>query len=301
MAFATGARHGLSYVPEVTFGTTPGTPSMKNYRQTGNTLGLQKDGTVSAELRSDRMIPFYRHGRRRVAGNVNVELSYGAFDTVFEHVMFSTWATDVLKIGTTAKFMTLERRFLDIAQYQVLTGCMHNSMAISIPTEGIPTATFGIVGRDLAAASSTLGAPTDVAANEPFDSFSGTISEGGSPIATITALEINLDNGLAPARVVGSALTPQYFFGRAAVTGTLSAYFDSAALLNKFINETPSDLELSLEDPAGNSLTITVPNIKYTGGTADVSSEGGITTSMPWQALLSPSDATCMFFTRDPA
>jgi hypothetical protein len=85
------------------FGTTPTTPVLKPIRHTGTTLGLSKDAIESEELRQDRQVANFRHGNKSVAGDVNVELSYGTFDDLIEATLAGTWATDVLKAGTTRR------------------------------------------------------------------------------------------------------------------------------------------------------------------------------------------------------
>ena len=80
MTIATGARHDLTYIAEVTYGTTPSSPALKAIRHTGTTLGLSKDSIESEELREDRQIAHYRHGNKSVSGDINFELSYTSFD-----------------------------------------------------------------------------------------------------------------------------------------------------------------------------------------------------------------------------
>ncbi len=71
------------------------------------------------------------------------------------------------------------------------------------------TATFGVVGKDIALATAEIGSSTYSAdvGNTPFDSFTGSITEGGGAIATVTALDITVENGLEPLFYVGSANT----------------------------------------------------------------------------------------------
>lgn len=301
MAFASGARHGLSYVAETTFGVTPSTPSMKEFRHTGTTLTLQKQMLESAEIRSDRQIQDARHGNRNVAGNLSFELSFGAFDDWLEAALGGTWATNVLKAGTTPRSFTVERRHTDVGQYMQFTGVVPGTLQLSIQPNAMVTGVIGVVGRDMEVDNSSLGAPTPVAANSPFDSFTGTIEEGGSVIASVTALELNLDNGLDPAFVVGDAATPVIMSGRSNLTGTLTAYFENAVLLAKFLDETESSLEVELEDTAGNVLGIWLPRIKYTGADVPVNGEGGVLITMPFQALLDTTEGTQIVVTRTPA
>jgi len=69
------------------------------------------------------------------------------------------------------------------------------------------------------------------------------------------------------------------------VTGTATILFENATEVNKFITETTSSLSVTLQDPAGNTLTINLPKIKYTGGDIPVSGGGVISISLPFQAL----------------
>jgi hypothetical protein len=301
MAFAIGSRHSVGYVAETVFGTTPGTPTMKRFRSTTPSLALNKDTFASGELREDRQVVDLRHGIRRGAGDIPFELVPAGHDDIIEMACFGTWASNVLKMGTTAKSATFERRFGDIGQYLQFPGGMVNTLAFSIPANGIVTCTAGIISKDVIRSATPLAANlTDVSTKPAFDTFSGTLNEGGSAIALVTGLEFTLNNNLEPTFVVGSATSPEITAGRAVVTGTLSAHFSTAALLDKFINETESSLELTLDDPAGaQNLTISMPRIKYTGaGIPTV--ERGIVLSMPFQALRDPTAATNIVFTRVP-
>jgi hypothetical protein len=53
------------------------------------------------------------------------------------------------------------------------------------------TATFSVIGKDLSLATAEVASSTYSAdvGNTPFDSFTGSITEGGSSIATVTSLE----------------------------------------------------------------------------------------------------------------
>lgn len=292
MVFATGARSGLSYVAEVTFGTTPATPSMKGLRVTGSTLELGKEGFPSEELREDRQIADFRHGYRTATGDINIELSHGGFDDLLEAVLGGSWSTELapaaqsVKAGVAARSFSIERRFTDIGQYQVFTGCAVNTLNLSVAPNAIVTGSFGIIGKDMSASAVTLGAPAAPPANGPMDSFSGSLSEGGAPIAIVTGIELTLDNGLTPAQVVGSDSTPVLVPGRSNATGTMTAYFENADLLNKFVGENESSLDFQLADPDGvNYLKFTLPRIKYTGASLPVEGQEAIAISLPFQAL----------------
>lgn len=305
MPFATGARHEIGFIAEATWGTTPATPAMKRLRHTSSNLGLTKQTITSSEIRADRQISDLRHGNRQVGGDVAFEFSFGSFDDFLESALFGAWATNVLKAGTTMKSFTIERYFADITQYMQMTGCVVNQLSLRIAPNAMVTGSMSIIGKDMVMSGTTLdaaGGYDDTTTNSPFDSFSGTLSEGGSNIATVTALELNLDNGLTPAMVVGSATSPQLLTGASNLTGSLTAYFENLTLLNKFINETESSLSIALNtDGTGKDYTLLIPRLKYTGGELPVTAANeGILLNMPFQALRDPTEASNIKITRVP-
>lgn len=301
MALATGGFHGLSFVPEVTMGTTPLTPTMTAIRHTTCSLGLTKESFQSNELRSDRQISDLRHGAKKVEGEVGFELSYGAFDDLLAAALFGSWTTNVLKAGTTYKSFTMERRFTDISQYQVFTGVMIDSMSLNITPNGMITGSFGLVGMGTSISGTSLGSPAAAAANSPFDGFGGSLEEGGVSIAAISAITLELQNSLDPFFALGSDSAVGINAGRCQVSGTVSAAFQNTTLLNKFIAETESSLSIGLSDPLGNDLTILLPRIKYSGGDIPAQNEGRIVMNMPFTALLDSVTGTNIQITRTPA
>jgi hypothetical protein len=305
MSIANGAQHSIHYVPEVTYGTTPTTPAFKPFPHTGTNLAMTKDGLESEKLRGDRQVEDFRHGNQSIGGDINAELEYGSLDDILQAVLCGTWATDVLKAGVTRRSFTIERKFADLAvpEFHRYTGCEFNTFALSVSPNAIVSATFGVIGKGLtlattAVASSTYAAPSDV---QPFDSFTGSIQEGGSPIAVVTSIEFTLENGLEPLFAVGSKTTNRPSIGKSRLTGTMTTYFTSKTLYEKFINETSSSILLELVDLAGNTYDFEFSNVKYNSGQPDVSGEGAVTVSMDFVALYDGTDLSQIVITRDPA
>jgi hypothetical protein len=290
-----GSRHNLLIVAESAYGTTPTTPALKTLPITGTTLALSKETFQSQILRSDRQISDFRHGTKQVGGEINVELKAIDFDDVLQALLGGTWTEDVLKAGTTRRSFTLIREFADsgdATKFHRFTGVEFNTLKLNATPGGIVTATLGVIGKGLSldAAKPTDSTTAEANATQVFDAFGGTVKEGGSTIAVVTELSLNLDNGMGARFVVGSAETLQPSQGRSNLTGQVTAYFEDHALLNKFINETESSLQFTLTDGT-NSYEILVPRIVYSGGQPDVSGEGPVTLAMPFQALLD-SDTT---------
>ena len=306
MPFASGSSHGLRYIAEDTWGTTPSpNPAMVSLRHTSCAVALTKDGFQSNELRSDRQITDFRHGVKRVQGDIGIELSYGEYDPFLEGALFGTWTDNVLKAGKVRKSYTLERAFTDITQFGVFTGCMVNSFSLSIPANAMVTGSIGFIGKSASYSGAALKAePAASQTNSPFDSFTGEIKEGGTEagdkIGTVTSIDISIENGLDPAFVVGSDVAAELPHGRSNITGSLSCYFENLTMLNKFIDETESEITLKLGG-ATLSYSIFLPRIKYTGGDNPASGEGPLMLSMPFQALYDDTATTALQITRFPA
>ena len=305
MTISNGAQHSLHLVTESKYDTTPSSPTCTPILHTGTTLGITKDGIESEKLRGDRQIEDFRHGNKSVSGEITSELEYGAFDDLLEAAFCGSWAANVLKTGTTRRSFTIEREFNDLAtvEYHRHTGSEINSVALSVAPNSMVNATFGIIGKDLSLNTSQVGSSTYSADGNktPFDSFTGSITEGGSAIATVTALEFSLENGIEPLFAVGSATTQRPAIGKSRLTGTLTTYFESKALYEKFLNETSSAIVLTLTDVAGNDYIIEIGNVKYNSGQPDVSGEGAITIAMDFVGLYDTSDASNIKVTRTPA
>ena len=250
---ANGSRHSMALVAESVAGTTPATPVFTPIRQTGTTLALTKETIQSQELRPDRQIADMRHGNKQVGGDINCELSYGgAFDTMLEAVLCGTWevdtptaGTDELKAGVVRRPFTIERHFADIGQYLRYKGCEFNTWNLTVSPNAIITSNFGLIGRSMDAPAQTAiaGATYDPGTtSSPFDSFSGTIEEGGSAIAIITELSLTLENGLKALFTVGSDTAACLSIAQSNLSGSVTAWFESEALYEKFLNETESSL-----------------------------------------------------------
>lgn len=301
MAFATGARHSLHYIAEVTAGTTPSTPAMTEIPHTGSTIELAKTTFESQELSSDRQIKDSRHGVRRVNGDIPIELAYGVFDDFIEAVTQGTWATNVLKCSTTQRSFSIEETFADIDRYQIHRGMTVNSMTVNATPDAIVTGSFNFLGMNSAVPTSVQvnASAVSVSANSKFDSFTATINEGGSAIAVVTSLDFTIENGLNPTYVIGTAGVESITSGRSRATGNVRAYFENETLYNKFLNETASSLDVTFTDGTS-SLKFDFKNVRYNGAAKPVNGEGPVEITMPFIAIYDSSAATNVVITRTP-
>ena len=300
MAFAQGSRSSLSYIVESTFGTTPA-GNFTNLPFSTHSLNLAKDRVAGNDIQSDRMPRVDRHGNRQVGGDIAVDMRDADYDDWLEAAMLNTWSTNVLKVGTTPKFFSIEDYAADIDQARLFTGCTVNTMGVSLAPNQMVTTTFGVVGKDM-----TIGATekTQDAASgaAPFDAYSGDlkIADSGSTLASsaiVTGLDFTVTNGYAPTFVIGDDSAPSLEFGRAEVEGTLSAYFEDAALVNRFLNETETEIEVSVGDGT-NTMTFLFPRVKINSADVGVDGPTSRVISMSFIGLYDTTEATNLKITR---
>ena len=301
MAFAQGSRSSLSFIVESTFGTTPA-GNFTNLPFSTHSLNLTKDILAGSDIQADRMGRVNRQGNRQVGGDIVVDLRDGDYDVLLESAMLNTWATNVLKVGTTPKFISVEDYAADIDQARLFTGLSVSTMGISLAPNQMVTTTFGMVGKDMtmSATEKTQDAASGAA---PFDAYSGDISignvGGAASVAIVTALDFTLNNSYAPTFVIGDDSAPSLEYGRAEVEGTMTAYFEDASLINRFLNETETEIEVSVDDPTGaNSYTFSFPRVKINSADVGVDGPTSRMISMSFVALYDTTEATNLKITR---
>jgi len=294
--FAQGSRSSLSYIAETTFGTTPA-GNFTNLPFSTHSLNLSKDRVAGNDIQADRMPRVDRHGNRQAGGDIVADLRKGDYDDLLASAMLSDWTVnDTLLVGTTPKYLSIEHYAADIDQARLFTGCTVSSLAVSIAPNQMVTTTFGIVGKDM-----TIGQTQKVqdaaSGNQPFDSYSGNIAIGDVASSTnvniVTSLDFTLTNSFSPTFAVGSDSAPCLEFGRAEVEGNLTAYFEDDALVNRFLNEVETEIEVSVDDPTGsNDYRFFFPRAKI--NTADISVDGpeSLTVNCSFVALYDSTEGT---------
>ena len=301
MAFSQGSRSALSIGVEDTFGTAASVYT--NLPIKTHSLDLSKERLQGMDIQADRMPRVSRHGNRSAAGSIEVDLRKGNYDDLLEAAMLSSFdSNDEMTIGTAPKFFTIEDRLEDITQYRLFTGMTVSTATFSIAPNQMVNTTFEMVGKDMSISGTpkTMGAST---INTPFDSYNGAIYDGGvgsaNLLGIVTSLEFSITNSFAPTFVVGDDTTPQLEFGRSIIEGTMSCYFEDLTLINKFLNETESELQVSVDDPSGsNSYVFYMPRIKYNGASVPLANEQSRIVELPFEALYDDTEETQLLLTR---
>lgn len=303
MAFSNGSRSSLSYIVESTFGTTPAAPAaFINLPFSTHSLNLTKDRVAGNDIQSDRMPRVDRHGNRQVSGDIVVDLRDADYDAFLESAMLNTWSTNVLKVGTTPKFFSIEDYAADIDQARLFAGMSVSTMAISLAPNQMVTTTFGMVGKNMTIGQ-TQRTQTAASGAAPFDAYSGDIAIGNvassSAVAIVTGLDFTLNNSFAPTFVIGDDSAPSLEYGRAEVEGTMSVYFENDSLINRFLNETESEISVSVNDPTGvNAYTFLFPRVKINSADVGVDGPTSRIIKMSFVSLFDTTQATNLKITR---
>lgn len=296
---AQNALRQFAYVAETTFGNTPVNPAMQLFAPNSYAADPTSETLDSGAITPHRQLTFSRRGNVGAEGSMTVELAHSKWDWVFENLFRNTFSANVLKPGNTQTSFTIEEGWTDANLYSVARGVRFNTMTLKATTDTLVTCDFGFMAADVAAVS---GTPLDATPNAPVvgDSMfheGGTITEGGSNAAFITAINFTVSNNMTGNYALGSSAYRSFSDGRFTVEGTVTAYFESAALFNKYRNSTTSSISATFT-AGSDTLTFTLPNVTYTSGIRERGGDGPTLVTLGFKGVYSTSDAASIVITR---
>lgn len=300
MPNAVGSRLQIAYIVEVTPGTTPATPTMKALRVKGHTLTLDRGSMQSAELRSDRNLSDFRLGMKSVKGDIDFEWSATTFDDMLEAAMGGTWATNILKVGTTQRYFSIEVGHLDIAQYRLFKGCVVDKLQLSLKPNQIMEAKLSILGMDEVTSGTTaISVLTPAGTASPVDGNSAlcVIQENAVTLAIVTSMEFTIDNNAKTLELIGKNTPAGISLGRCIIKGSFTAYVPDLALYNKYAAETATTLSIAVSDGT-KSYTFLMSNVKLSQAKVDVQNEDAVMQTIGFTAIYAAADTSAMKITR---
>lgn len=364
--------------------SAPGASGGQILRRVGSTLDLVKDAYESGEILPNRQVQDFRHGVRRVQGNISGQLSPATYFRLIEAVNRDTAAvaladsnveftsvaadnatssftfaggnplTEGYRVGDIIRFTNLSeplnnsrnfmitgmsgtsnrvvavtpapttmsadtafnvvrpglaslvpqtghlRRLFAFEQFsedldisRLFTECRVTGYRLSMPATGMNTIEIPVMGRDMqvltGAAAPFFTAPTAATSTGLTAAVNGLLRASGAAVGVITGLEINAEVTASAPAVVGQNFVPDILLGRFRVSGQVTALFETASLLNAFLNETEVDLLARFDassDAASDSMSIYLPRIKFGGASIPAQGEGEQVVTLPFQALL---------------
>lgn len=299
MAIANGSQRRIAYVPEVTWGVTPATPSFRTARITGGGPRTNKTTTVSNELQPDRNIRDELLLGLDVAGAYSFEAAYGSIDDILEAVMFGTWTSNTLKNGSTLRSFTFEETLnlggslVSVSRYP---GARINTFDLSIASRQPVTGSFSLMAKQESLPGGILSGATYAAPGvTPISTASANVAlldfGGGLPSPKVRSLSLSLDNGMRVRPEVGLLTSDDFGFGDLSVTGSLEVYFDSDDLYALALAHGSLVVDFVVGNAAGQKYRFQMPNCRpmnperRPGGNND-----DVMAIIPFRALYSAAD-----------
>lgn len=293
---ASGSNARYGYQAESVFATNPGSPDLTNlYVLEGESLSEKRGLFKSNVIRSSRNPTRAKRGNRDVSGSIPTELS--PFQgTILKHLMGANTTTGAgpyvhtMKIGALPVGLTLEKGFSDIAQYFLYNGCRINKASFEFGAEGIVPMGLDFIGAKSTVSGTSFDATMTDLGHDPWGMFECTILEGGSAIAFVSNVKLDIENQLDGGSYVigGAGVRRAIPEGATLVSGMVTALFEDMTLLNKAINYTESALKLTLSrgnglGSAGNeSIELYLPELVYERKDPLISKKGGILIELPF-------------------
>lgn len=192
--------------------------------------------------------------------------------------------------GHTDDSFTFEDRQADVPYYERFVGLKVNSLAVSIPANGLSTVDVAFMGKDMDRGASTpyfTGTVNAEGTTGIFAGVNGALILNGAVVGFVTSVDFTVNRNLTMEPVVGSNVNPDIFEGRCLVDGTFSAYFFDGVAPELFASETETSLVVALTTSNANNadfVTVSLPRIKVNGSDKD-DGEKGIIRTYPFQAL----------------
>ena len=198
--------------------------------------------------------------------------------------------TYIPKTGHTDDSYTFENWFSDIAQSEVYTGLKVGSMSVALPSTGLVTTDFSLMGKDLTqtGTSQYFTTPTEPSTTGIFAAVQGALILNGQAGACITDASISVERAQEAAQCVGSNNASSVFSGTLSVSGNLSAYFSDNVIRDYFANETPVTVVIALTtstEKNADVVTFVLPKVKF-GSSAIADAQNGLVQSIDFTALL---------------
>lgn len=272
---ASNAATRLGLIKEVTAGVTPATPTLAGQKFDTFSFTTTIEELLDTSKSNVRGYSTSVGGNKSFSGTLEGPLSLDNYDTLLETALYSTFATNVLKLGSTMGTLSIEEAIPDanVPFYRLYKGVLGNGVTITAPASGLVTVQFPVMALSETVSNTSVSASpyTAPAAHLPFTHCGGVISEGGSPIAYVTSVALTLAQNTATNMVWGSCSPDNFSLGRPEVTGTLDVFVVDSVLYEKFLNTTQTSLAFTLTSGT-DTLAFSMPSVKYTTGAMPIAS-----------------------------
>lgn len=281
----------VARIAEVTWGTTPATPTFKVLRVTDAGIRTNKSTKAVEEIATHRNVMDEVQTFQGASAAYKFALSYGSFDDILSDVLFGTWSTNVLVNGTTRAAATYEEMLQQngATSFSRLTGGMLDSLDLTIAAQSDIVGGFSVKGKKETLDTAIISGATYTAPNAKQVMSSG-VSVGSLAIAGLTtpkvkSISLSIKNGLRERPVVDSLYTEEFGESLIQVTGTLELYYFSNAHYQMNLDHGGGDLTFMLGQTTNEKYTFDLPAIVFLDGARQIGGVGNdVMISQPFRA-----------------
>jgi len=324
MTIGSGIGAQLGIASETTF-NTPVTVS-RFYEFTSENLQYNKKTAVGMGLRAGGQLP--RSQRRVVTtsdatGDIVIDLPTRGLGLLLSHAMGSAPSPTTVTTGVYSYTFTLGdvygRSFtaqVGVPQYggtvtpKTISGAKIQGWELAVQKDGIATGKFTVDGVSLTTGISLATASYSTISNL-FNFSQGAVTVNGSSVANIKDFTLTVANTLKGDRFnlgANGKKAEQVINGFRKISGKMTAEFSDTTLLNAFLADTTTSIALTFTGAViaggqNESLSITLPAVKFDADTPNVQSPGVIDLAITFEVYDNGTDAplTIVYQTADSA
>lgn len=307
--FASTSEGTLAYGVQVACGT-PQT-ALTELRFTSESLGITANSTQSEEIRPNRNVSDLIRTETSVGGDVNLEFSYATYNDFMQGLLQSATPLDgagtVIKNGVAKRYFTIEKNTPNAAGvnfYTQFTDMQVAGFTLNIAQGAIVNGNFSFLGSETPAESAISLDSTGYTAANTFPVYNSLANVSaviidGAAAGSVESVNFTVTNNLREQRAIGYIAPAGVAAGQFVVTGSVSIYFASNALFNKFLADQSFTLSVTLDDETGttngNQVTITLPKCKFNNITKNITGNNqDVLLSGDFQAILDGAFAGTM-------
>jgi hypothetical protein len=208
--------------------------------------------------------------------------------------------------GTEQRSFTFEREYADLSNmFEQFPGSIPESMALTIQAGSLITGSITLLSKNGIPTSSTdAGAVTAAPTNDVMNAidnvnvvFEGSIAAAG--VQKLISIGINIANNLRARNAISVLGADSIGSGQFNLTGTMTADHQTATRMTKLTGNTPSQFAFVVNDAAGNTYVIDVPQMKFTQGQRPATAiNTDVIEELSWEAYRDPVELVTMRIAR---
>lgn len=247
-------------------------------------LSMARANIESGERRQDQLRHMGRLGGKDVTGAYSTEVNPGgAFDLLIESLARGTLGavanevtisagTQLAKVSTPASPVyhsyTIEQYDVDIDQSELFTGVRLVGAQFSLQPNQMSTVQWNFQGVDrqvLTTANSPYYTSPNSPSGEPLIADDAVITYGGTPITTLTGMNVNFEVNAALQPVIGSFVSPDVFMNMLTISGDVMAVREDLDALDSFDAETEFEIKVVMSAPGSDpklTFAFVLPRVK---------------------------------------